>query len=150
MPRKPRIPKATDQSAKCGLPALRGKVPISRLRLQEDGQHLTFDVSRYSLQIAGKLSPAIVTMLLELSPIAVVRQDGRNYDVLAGSRLFSIAAFCLDPSTEIPVLVIDKRYARENEDLLKYLDLAVLPLLHTLRGSAHDLYSLFDIEAPRR
>lgn len=144
MPRKPRIPKATDQSAKSGLPALREMVPISRLRLrmvQAEGPQLCFDESRYTLRVRNELSSEVIALLLELHPLAVVRQE-RHFEVLAGARLFEIAAFCLDPSTEIPVLVVDKRYASENEELLRYLDLAVMPLLHTLRGRAHELYQI--------
>ncbi len=153
MPRKPRIPKSSGPSAMSGLPALREMVPINRLRLeieQEGSTRLRFNGLRYRIQDAVKLSHEIIYILLEISPIVVVKQDGLNYDVLAGSRMFSIVANNLDQSTQIPVLVIDRRYAHENEGLLRYLDLAVLPLLHTLISRAHVLYRLFNVEGPRR
>lgn len=107
-----------------------------------------YDESRYSMRVREDISPEIVTLLIELHPIAVVRQK-RKLEVVTGARLFSIAAFCLDPSAEISVLVLDKRFCDENEELLRYLDLAVMPLLHTLDGSAKDLHQVFNISELR-
>jgi len=145
MTRKPRVPKSTGKPVKRELPALQ-MVPISCLRLrieQEEGLQVSFDESRYAMRDLKEISSEVIALLLELHPLAVIRKE-KHFEVIAGARLFKIAAFCLDPSAVIPVLVVDKRFASGNKDLLRYLDLAVVPLIHTLRGSALELYQIFN------
>lgn len=151
MPRKRKPTEKADDPAWKVLPGKRQTVPISSLRLRTQAAEVAlplYDESRYSMRVREDISPEIVTLLLELYPIAAVRQK-RELEVVTGARLFSIAAFCLDPSAEISVLLLDKRFCDKNEELLRYLDLAVMPLLHTLDGSAKDLHQVFNISGLR-
>ena len=151
MPRKSSV---SSESSKCSPNVLKVEkidVPINRLRLQkrEDGELFYFDDARYKLKAMRKIAAEIIPTLLGLNPILVVKTDRQYHEVLAGSRIFSIAASCLDPTAEIPVLRLDKRFVRESGNLIRYLDLAVVPLLNTLAGNAAELYEMFNIDGFR-
>jgi hypothetical protein len=144
MPRKSKSLERTDDPAWNGLVAKQETMPIGSLRLPTEGSPNLYDESHYSMRVGEYFSPDIIVRLLELQPIIVVRIK-RKLEVVSGARLFSIAALCLDPSTKIPVLVLDRRSSAGDEELLRYLDLAVMPLLYTLSGSAYDLHQVFKI-----
>jgi hypothetical protein len=151
MPRKQGV---SSQLSKCSPHVLsleRILIPINRLRLKkrEDGELFCFDDTRYKLKAMRKIAPEIIPTLLGLNPILVVKTDRQYHEVLAGSRIFSIAATCLDPMAEIPVLRLDKRFVKKNANLIRYLDLAVVPLLNTLAGNATELYEMFNVDGFR-
>jgi len=115
-------------------------VPIRTLRLSsEAGKETSYDSKPYQLKDVSIFPPESVLLLLSLHPIYVVR-NRRIYEVVAGTRIFHLAAECLEPDSKIPVLVIPRPVNKEYLRVLRYHDLALTPLVLSHGWSAADLY----------
>ncbi len=119
-------------------------VPINLLSPDADSflqESLNFNPEHFSLKKVESLTSEAINLLLQIHPIHVIRHR-RSMLVIAGYRTFQAASFCFPPNHEIPVAVLDKRTTKQQLALLRYLDLAVTPLLFRLDGSLADSYQL--------
>jgi hypothetical protein len=114
--------------------------------LEDDPPSLKFDSFRYTLEVQDKVFPQeTVRLLLLMHPILAVH-IGKNHHVIAGSRMFYLASRCLPNEEEITVGVIDNKHTTDQEiQRVRYLDIALSPLIHTLEGSSADYYQLVNI-----
>ena len=103
---------------------------------------LFFDQDRYLLRDALTLTPDAVRLLLERIQLVVTPsvERKRNFEVVFGSRLFNLAAQILGPDEDLNVLVA-RNADREAINHLRYLDLAVLPLVLSLDGTILEFYN---------
>jgi hypothetical protein len=106
---------------------------------------LFLDQDRYLLRDALALTPDAVRLLLARIQLVVVPsvERKRHFQVVFGSRLFNLAAQTLEPDEDIKVLVV-RNADREVIDHLRYLDLAVLPLVLSLDGTILEFYDLVE------
>ena len=106
---------------------------------------LFFDQDRYLLKDALALTPDAVRLLLRRIQLVVTPSvdSKRHFQVVFGSRLFNLAAQTLEPDEDIKVLVV-RNADREVIDHLRYLDLAVLPLVMSLDGTILEFYGLVE------
>lgn len=124
-------------------------VPLFLLKLDVDSQGIMcFEPDQYCLKKVDALSPEAVNLLLKIHPILAIRKR-RSYIVISGYRTFQASSFCFQPSHEIPVSVLDKQTTKQQLDLLRYLDLSVVPLLFRLDGSLADSYKLIGASASK-
>lgn len=116
-------------------------VPVNQIRLtlEANGKDNCYDDRHYLLKEVELLPRETVLDLMRLHPIYVVkRSHSCIYDVVAGARMFHIAALCLKSGEEIRVAVLAKPVNREYLRTLQYLDIAVTPLVLSYNGSAEE------------
>ncbi len=123
-------------------------IAVSRLRIETQSDSMDpatpcYADEQYLLQFLDAFTPETVQLLLLIHPIFAYKR--KNLHVVAGARSFRIAAACLDPSCEIQVALLGKKTTEEQLRQLRYLDLAVSPLLLSRTGRASDAYKSIDI-----
>jgi hypothetical protein len=112
-----------------------------RLTTGADGKDNCYDDRHYLLKEVKLLPRETLLDLIRLHPIYVVKRSrSRIYEVVAGARMFHIAALCFQPDQEIRVAVLAKPLNREYLRTLQYLDIAVTPLVLSYDGSAEEVY----------
>jgi len=126
----------------------RKHVKLSSLRLLTKrtlNDSIYFEQERFVIKDAHALTPTTIKALLELMPLIVTEsRDKKLYDVVFGSRLFCIAAQILEPNEEIQIEIIQVAKGEEVEQL-RYLDLVIIPVLHTLSLTASETYNLINV-----
>ena len=123
-------------------------VAVSKLRIETQPDKIVPTVpcyadELYTLRRLDVFTPETVQLLLQIHPIYVFKR--KHLQVIAGARSFRIAAACLDPSNEIPVVILGRKTTEEQLRQLRYLDLAVSPLLLSREGRASDAYQSINI-----
>jgi hypothetical protein len=101
----------------------------------------------YIMQALKAFTLDTVRLLLEIHPIVVLKI--KPYSVIAGARIFRIAAAFLPPSEKIRIGFLDKKTTKEQLDRIKYLDLAISPLLLARKSKAAAVYQSINIPGLR-
>lgn len=123
-------------------------VPLNKLRIETQCEDINPAVpcyadELYTLRHLDVFTQETVQLLLQIHPIYVHKR--KHLYVIAGARSFRIAAACLDPTCEIPVIILGKKITEEHLRHLRYLDLAVSPLLLSRTGRAADMYQSINV-----
>lgn len=117
------------------------EIQINKIRLptKAEDKESCYDSNCYLLKEVGFFPEETVYHLLQIHPIYAV-QKKRIYEVVAGARTFCIAAHCLPPDQTIPLSVIQGSVSRECIKALRYIDIALAPLVLSFQGPAANLY----------
>lgn len=130
------------------IPLKLAEIKIREIRLVTKGdKEIPYESKSYLLKRVDVFPPDTVFHFLKCHPIYVVKTK-RNYEVVTGGRTFCLAAHCLPPDQTIEVAVIKGTVRKEFIRALRYIDMALTPLVFSYDVSATDFYNYLKLSDP--